>query len=149
MDCELSRSTVSGGPYTVVATGLATTNFSDTGVTAGTSYYYVIRALYPEVESTYSNQIRTVPSDPIVLKDVVIGAMVIGSDGAGGQKITLSTLKSGVGLFYQAVSADSLTDAVWPNASGFVMGNGGLLQIDVPEPLGAARKNYKVKVWRE
>jgi probable HAF family extracellular repeat protein len=35
-------STYSGGPYTTVATGVSSTTFVDTGLTAGTTYYFVV-----------------------------------------------------------------------------------------------------------
>ena len=38
------RATVSGGPYTVVASGVGATTYSDTGVSSGTAYYYVVSA---------------------------------------------------------------------------------------------------------
>lgn len=42
---EILRATTSGGPYDSVGTvsGLSTTTFTDTSVTAGTTYYYVVR----------------------------------------------------------------------------------------------------------
>lgn len=39
------RSTVSGGPYTIVAAGVTSTNFSDSGLTSSTAYFYVISAI--------------------------------------------------------------------------------------------------------
>ena len=147
--CELSRSTNSGGPYTAIASGLTTTSFSNTGLTASVSYYYVVRAIYAEVESTHSAEIRTVPSNPIVAADAVIGSVVMGSDGVGGKKITLTIARSGVGHFHQVLAADNLTDVLWPAASPVRMGNGGLLPIDVPVAAGAPRKFYKVRIWRE
>jgi rhamnogalacturonan endolyase len=40
----VKRATTSGGPYTIIATN-ATTSFSDTGLTGGTTNYYVVSAL--------------------------------------------------------------------------------------------------------
>lgn len=40
----VKRSTTSGGPYTTVATNLATTSYTDTGLTDGVMYYYVVAA---------------------------------------------------------------------------------------------------------
>lgn len=146
---ELLRSTVSGGPYTSIASGLTTTSFTNTGLTAGTSYYYIIRATYPEVTSPDSAEIRTVPSAPINPADVVIASSVVGSNSAGGTKITLTIAKSGIGHFYQAQSSPTLGTGSWINVSGVVMGNGGQLQIDVPLTPGEPRRFYKVNVWRE
>ena len=41
---NVKRATVSGGPYTTVASGLTTTSFLNTGLTSGTTYYYVVSA---------------------------------------------------------------------------------------------------------
>lgn len=48
------RSTTSGGPYTQVGTS-ATTSFSNTGLAASTTYYYVVRS-FSGCESANSNQ---------------------------------------------------------------------------------------------
>ncbi len=40
----VQRSLTSGGPYTVVASGITDTNYSDAGLTGNTTYYYVIAA---------------------------------------------------------------------------------------------------------
>lgn len=39
------RSTTSGGPYTQIAKGVTTTNYSDTGLAPSTAYYYVLQAV--------------------------------------------------------------------------------------------------------
>jgi hypothetical protein len=41
---NLKRSTTAGGPYTVIATNLNFTTFSDTNLAASTTYYYVVSA---------------------------------------------------------------------------------------------------------
>ncbi len=41
----VKRATVSGGPYTTVATGLTGTTYTDTGLVNGTTYYYVVTAI--------------------------------------------------------------------------------------------------------
>src|SRR5438876_618335 len=39
------RSTTSGGPYTSIASGVITTSYTNTGLSAGTTYYYVVQAV--------------------------------------------------------------------------------------------------------
>lgn len=41
---NIKRSTTNGGPYTVIATDVTATTFSDTGLTPSTTYYYVVSA---------------------------------------------------------------------------------------------------------
>ena len=41
---SLMRSTVSGGPYTTIASGLTATSFTDTAVTRGVTYFYYVTA---------------------------------------------------------------------------------------------------------
>ncbi len=49
------RATAPGGPYQRVASGLTVTGFSDTTVSGGTTYYYVVAAVNaPGCESAYS-----------------------------------------------------------------------------------------------
>ena len=59
------RSTVSGGPYTKLnSTLVTTTQYTDSTVQAGQTYYYVITSVdSSNVESTYSNQVSaTIPT---------------------------------------------------------------------------------------
>jgi len=57
----VSRSTASGGPYTAVASGIYTTTYTDTNLTNGTTYYYVVSSLSPEGSSVNSAQLAASP----------------------------------------------------------------------------------------
>ena len=61
----IARSTVSGGPYTDIATvGANVTSYSNnTGLTASTTYYYVVRANNTGGSSADSAQARATPPD--------------------------------------------------------------------------------------
>jgi Fibronectin type III domain len=53
----VARSSTSGGPYTDIATlGANVTSYSNTGLTANTTYYYVVRATNAAGASANSNQ---------------------------------------------------------------------------------------------
>ena len=57
---HVKRATSNGGPYTQIAAA-ATSAFTDTGLTNGTTYYYVVSATNSAGESSNSNQAVAVP----------------------------------------------------------------------------------------
>lgn len=64
------RGTTSGGPYTKLASAVATTTFTDTGVTPGT-YYYVVTSVAGGAESGNSNEAKApvpaLPPTPLII----------------------------------------------------------------------------------
>jgi len=58
---NVKRSLVSGGPYGVVTT-VTTTNYTDTGLTNGMTYYYVVTASNTSGESSNSPQTSATPN---------------------------------------------------------------------------------------
>lgn len=59
---NIKRATVTGGPYTAVATGVTVTSFTDTTVVNGTTYFYVVSAVNANGESANSNEASATPS---------------------------------------------------------------------------------------
>jgi fibronectin type 3 domain-containing protein len=60
---NVKRSTVNGGPYTTVNSApVAASTFTDTGLTNGTLYYYIVTALDAGGESASSNQAAATPA---------------------------------------------------------------------------------------
>jgi hypothetical protein len=59
---NLSRSTNSGGPYTLLAGGITGTNYTDGAVVSGTTYYYVVSAQAPGVQSINSFEASATPN---------------------------------------------------------------------------------------
>lgn len=57
------RSTTSGSGYSQIATGLTSTIFTDTGLTNGTNYYYVVRATNSLGTSSNSVEVSVTPSE--------------------------------------------------------------------------------------
>jgi len=62
----LKRSTTSGSGYSNVATGLSGTSYPNTGLTNGTTYYYVLVAVNSTGSSSNSNQVAVTPQIDLV-----------------------------------------------------------------------------------
>ncbi|HLG16603.1 MAG TPA: choice-of-anchor B family protein [Blastocatellia bacterium] len=61
---SVHRATTSGGPYTTIKTNVVGTSFADTGLTNGTTYYYVVSGTNAEGEGAYSNEAFATPQVP-------------------------------------------------------------------------------------
>lgn len=86
---QVKRATVSGGPYTLVSSP-TTSDYIDTGLTNGTTYYYVILATNTAGSSGNSAQVSAKAQAVTVIKD--------NADAAGVTKVgawTNSTLDTG------------------------------------------------------
>lgn len=70
----VKRAAVSGGPYTTIASNVAATGYTDTGLTNGNTYYYVVSAANSVGTSSNSTQASVtpqgtpVPSSSLVLQ---------------------------------------------------------------------------------
>ena len=71
---RVKRSTTNGGAYTTIATGIVPLNFTDSGLTNGTTYYYVVSAVNADGESPNSNQASATPSAPLTASAVFVRA---------------------------------------------------------------------------
>jgi hypothetical protein len=58
---DVMRSIVSGGPYSAIQTNLMSTNYVDTAVTNGVTYYYVVSAVNSGGESPDSAEVSAEP----------------------------------------------------------------------------------------
>ncbi|MCM3273305.1 hypothetical protein [Paenibacillus elgii] len=61
----VKRSTSSGGPYDILATNITSAVYTDSGVTNGVTYYYVVTAMDADSESINSNEASATPLPPL------------------------------------------------------------------------------------
>lgn len=57
----IKRSTTAGGPYESISTDVTSTTYTDTNVTNGTNYYYIVTAIVAGSESGNSNEASATP----------------------------------------------------------------------------------------
>lgn len=82
---RVHRSTVSGGPYSNLASGLTSSSHVDGTVSNGTTYFYVVSAVNPAGEGPDSGQVSATPQAP-TLPPAPTGLTAT----AGKRKVTLS-----------------------------------------------------------
>ena len=87
----VKRSATAGGPYTVVATGLAAPTYTDTGLTNGVTYHYVVSGANADGPGPDSAEIAATPSTLRVhLKfDESTGALLAADSGGHARHATL------------------------------------------------------------
>ncbi|WP_445739126.1 glycoside hydrolase family 6 protein [Paenibacillus sp. FSL H7-0323] len=97
----VKRATTSGGPYTTVATGLTATSYTNTGLTNGTTYYYVVSATNSVGESVNSGQANATPAAVATVPTAPTNLVAT----AGDAKVNLSWSASNGATSYTVKSA--------------------------------------------
>jgi fibronectin type 3 domain-containing protein len=113
---HVKRATVSGGPYTQVSAP-TNGNFTDTGLTNGTKYFYVVSALNSAGESANSSPANATPSAPVTVPSTPSGVKAT----AGNTQVVLSwTASSGATSYHvkrATVSGGPYTQVAAPTAA--------------------------------
>lgn len=93
---NIHRGTASGGPYTPIQTGWAGTSFTDTGLTNGTTYYYVVTGTNASGEGPASNEASATPFASVATSMALASAP---NPSTFGQSVTFTaTVTSGSGV---------------------------------------------------
>ena len=149
---EVGRSTSSGTPYTPIASGVTSTDFSDSGLNAYTTYYYVVRAANNSGKSADSSE-AFATTEPAPISDEEVRQSVLSFDSSDpavevtdlGMTIELSVL----GHLYQIQYAPDLSPESWEDLGDVQPGNGDLLEFVVPIPDTSPQKMFfRIKITR-
>ena len=124
---NVKRSTTPGGPYAVVATNVRSLQHIDTGLSNGTTYYYVVSGANVLGESGNSPEASATPNLP---SDVVVYTFSApGSAAAGSQvDVSVTTKNQGTG------TAGASTTRFYISANGVVDPGDTRLNESVPVP---------------
>jgi hypothetical protein len=144
---KIKRGSLSGGPYATIA-GATSASYTDTGLTDGTIYYYVVSALNVSEESPDSSEVGVIPSAPISAAEKLPPVLAIASDGDSGNSATLTVAQTVRGHTYQLQYTADLANGPWQNIGSPQSGTGGDLQFVTPivdtNPAGF----YRIQVHR-
>ncbi|MBI2930059.1 MAG: fibronectin type III domain-containing protein, partial [Planctomycetes bacterium] len=160
---DIYRSTSAGGPFNIIASTVANvTSYSDTGLAAGTTYYYRVHSyiIFPDAQSGPSNTASAMTPSPGTLRlnassysfGEIAGSATInvtrtgGSRGAVSVNYTTSNGTATAGADYTAVSgtlswADG--DAAWKSFTIPIVGDalaegGETFTVSLSAPAGGA-----------
>src|SRR6202030_4670003 len=119
---HVKRATTSGGPYTQAGSATAT-SYTDTGLTNGTNYFYVVSALNASGESANSSQASAMPASSVPSVPVPAAPTALGAT-AGNQQVSLSwTASSGATTYHvkrATVSGGPYRQVGTPTSNSFV-----------------------------
>ena len=105
----VKRATTSGGPYTTLGT-VTTTSYTDTGLTNGTTYYYVVSAVNDFGETANSSEAGATPAEVKIRYAFEGNAQDNGSGGFHGTATELTYVTGKIGA--QAAQFDGTSSHV-------------------------------------
>lgn len=109
---HVKRATINGGPYTQVGAPTAAA-YTDSSVTNGTTYYYVVSALNAVGESANSTQVSALPAVALAVPAAPTGLSATPSNG----QVTLNWSASSGATSYHVMRATSSNGAFTPIAT--------------------------------
>jgi fibronectin type 3 domain-containing protein len=116
---HVKRGTSNGGPYTQIAVSSAA-SYVDSGLTNGTTYYYVVSAVNSAGESGNSTQASATPAAPTLIPSAPAGLVAT----AGNTQVSLSwTASSGASGYHVKRGTSSggpYTQIAAPSAANYV-----------------------------
>jgi beta-galactosidase len=127
------RATASGGPYTLLASGVTTTNYIDTSAAGGTPYYYVVQAVNDCGGGTNSVEaaITSLPSP----------GLSIGRNGNG----WLLSWPGWAGDYLVDQTTNLAFSTLWQPVTNALQSSGGMIYLSLP-PGGASQQFFRLRL---
>jgi fibronectin type 3 domain-containing protein len=113
---NVKRSTTSGGPYTTIASP-TTTGYTNTGLTNGTTYYYVVSAVNASGESANSSQVSATPQ--LGVPPVPANVVATGGNGQVGLSWSASSGATSYNVKRSTTSGGPYTTIASPTTTGY------------------------------
>jgi len=142
--------TQSGGPYTTLTSGLPTPGQSHSGLSYGTTYYYVVSATNSAYESPNSAELMATPNSALIsaAESVAPGFVITppSSEDYGIAQMVISN--SVVGHTYQLQTSTSLTSGSWENMGDAVLSDGSPIIFETNYDASEPSRFYRVLIDR-
>lgn len=136
----VQRAPASNGAYSAIAT-TGGMSYTDTGLTNGTTYYYVISSTNAGGSSAnYSSEVSAMPTAPITTAEMTPAITLSGSDANASALVTVSP--SVIGHTYQLQECSDLVIGTWQNVGSPQTGTGAVLNLSVPVDVKATPRLY-------
>jgi subtilisin family serine protease len=125
---RVKRAGTTGGPYTTVATGLATPGYTDTGLTNGVPYFYVVTAVNVAGEGAPSLQVTAIPkaTKPVAptglavkTADSLVTLTWSPTPGADGYRVKRSTVSGGPYTIVASPATPTFADGAVTNGTTY------------------------------
>ena len=128
---DVQRTLTSGSGYTLIASLVSGTSYTDASVSNGTTYYYVVSAVNNGGEGPNSAEVSAIPSVAIGGAETTPPAIVISGGGAN-TNLALTIQSSVIGHTYQVQYSSNLVSGSWTNVGLPQAGTGSNLVINMP-----------------
>jgi subtilase family serine protease len=137
---NVKRSLTPGGPYTSINAAVQGPAYTDTNVTNGTAYYYVVSASNFDGESGDSNEASATPQIP---PDLIVSSFTAPAGGAAPSTISVTVTTKNQG---NGTAAPSTTTIYWSDDGQLDPSDTLLIGLDVPQLLSGAQSTASVSV---
>jgi len=142
---HVKRGIVSGTYNTTVT--VSGTNYTDSGVTQGTTYYYAVSGLNNVGEGSNSIPVSVTPSQPISMGEQMCSNAFLppGASGSNGMVVFRSSI---LGHTYTLQWSPDISKGVWTDVGNAMTGTGGNLEFP-PVSLTGTMGFYRILIRRQ